>query len=103
MTRTTSKHVQDILELLADLKKHNSKAERDIIRNVIKDGRLSKNTAAIINPSKVVCEAGVKVNEWEFTDYKGTDIINMGTIEEYRAGKTRTCLHTYTVERCEIK
>ena len=49
MTRTTSKHVQDILELLVYLKRHNGKAERDIIRNAIKDGRLSKNTAAIIN------------------------------------------------------
>ena len=49
MTRTTSKHVQDILELLAYLKMHDGKAERSIIRQAIKDGRLSKNTTEIIN------------------------------------------------------
>ena len=49
MTRTTSKHVQDILELLAYLKMHDGKAERSIIRQTIKEGRLSKNTTEIIN------------------------------------------------------
>lgn len=49
MTRIVSKQVRDILELLAYLKMHDGNAERSIIRQAIKDGRLSKNTTEIIN------------------------------------------------------